>query len=214
MWRMPVDLGASKRDADLVAYYDNEVRSRAQRRLPPQRVAHRAGFIELVKGEGRGSILEIGSGPGRDGQAFANAGLAYTGVDLSPRSVAECRSLGLEAVVASVLQLPFRNASFDAGWTMSTLLHIGDAHLDVALQEIQRVLRPGAPVAIGLWGDQTSHERMWDDGRGFGPPRFFSIRTDDAVREVLGRHGTLESWVTWSSGDSLHYQWALLRLPA
>lgn len=132
MWRMPVDLDASKRDADLVAYYDNEVRSRAQRRLPPQRVAHRAGFIELVKGEGRGSILEIGSGPGRDGQAFANAGLAYTGVDLSPRSVAECRSLGLEAVVASVLQLPFRNASFDAGWTMSTLLHIGDAHLDVA----------------------------------------------------------------------------------
>jgi hypothetical protein len=51
MWRMPVDLNASKRDADLVAYYDNEVRSRAQRRLPPQRVAHRAGFIELVKGE-------------------------------------------------------------------------------------------------------------------------------------------------------------------
>lgn len=89
MWRMPVDLDASKRDADLVAYYDNEVRSRAQRRLPPQRVAHRAGFIELVKGEGRGSILEIGSGPGRDGQTFANAGLAYTGVDLSPRSVAE-----------------------------------------------------------------------------------------------------------------------------
>jgi SAM-dependent methyltransferase len=117
-------------------------------------------------------------------------------------------------VVASVLQLPFRNASFDAGWTMSTLLHIGDAHLDVALQEIQRVLRPGAPVAIGLWGDQTSHERMWDDGRGFGPPRFFSIRTDDAVRGVLGRHGALESWVTWSSSDSLHYQWALLRLPA
>ncbi|HET6919299.1 MAG TPA: class I SAM-dependent methyltransferase [Jiangellaceae bacterium] len=84
---MSVDLNASKRDADLVTYYDNEVRSRAQRRLPPQRVAHRAGFIDVVKGEGRGSILEIGSGPGRDGQALANAGLAYTGVDLSPRSV-------------------------------------------------------------------------------------------------------------------------------
>ena len=93
----------------LVAYYDNEVKVRAARELPPQRVAHRAEFVELVMSEGRGSVLEIGSGPGRDGQGFTDAGLAYVGVDLSPVAVAHCRSLGLQAVVASVLRLPFRN---------------------------------------------------------------------------------------------------------
>ena len=35
---------------------------------------------------------------------------------------------------------------------MSTLLHISDARLDQALLEIRRVLRPGAPLAVGLWG--------------------------------------------------------------
>jgi SAM-dependent methyltransferase len=212
MWRVQADHNVAKRDSDLVAYYDREVRARAERELPRPRVVRRTAFTDLVKGEGRGSVLEIGSGPGRDGQAFAAAGLAYTGVDLSPVAVAYCRSLGLQAVVGSVLHLPFRSASFDAGWTMSTLLHIGDDFLDRALREIARVLRPGAPVAIGLCGNRIGHERMWDDGRGFGPPRFFSIRTDEAVRGVLNRLGSLERWVTWPADDSLHYQLAMVRL--
>ena len=213
MWRMPDGWDAPQMVSDLVTYYDNEVKARAVRELPPQRVARRAEFIDLVTGEGRGSVVEIGSGPGRDGQAFADAGLAYTGVDLSPVAVAHCRSLGLQAVVASCLRLPFRNSSFDAGWTMSTLLHISDGWLELALLEIRRVLRPGAPVAIGLPGDLTGHEGLWDDGSEFGPARFFSIRTDEAVRVALGRHGALERWLTWSANGSLHYQWALLRLP-
>jgi len=67
-------------------------------------------------------------------------------------------------------------------------------------------------VAIGLWGDRIGHERMWDDGRGHGPPRFFSIRTDEAVRGVLNRLGSVERWVTWPADDSLHYQLAMVRL--
>jgi SAM-dependent methyltransferase len=214
MWRMPVGRDVPRWGSHLVAYYDNEVKVRAARELPPQRVAHRAEFVELVMSEGRGSVLEIGSGPWRDGQGFTDAGLAYVGVDLSPIAVAHCRSRGLQAVVASVLRLPFRNSSFDAGWTMSTLLHISDARLDQALLEIRRVLRPGAPLAVGLWGDLTGREGMWDDGRGFGPPRFFSIRTDEAVRRALRRLGVLERWVTWSTDGSLHYQWAVVRLGA
>jgi SAM-dependent methyltransferase len=149
-----------------VTYYDNEVKARAARELPPQRVTHRAEFVDLVMSEGRGSVLEIGSGPGRDGQGFIDVGLAYAGVDLSPITVAHCCSLGLQAVVASVLHLPFRNSSFDAGWTMSTLLHISDARLDQALLEIRRVLRPGAPLAVGLWGDLTGREGTTAEGSG------------------------------------------------
>ncbi|WP_040805533.1 class I SAM-dependent methyltransferase [Nocardia concava] len=199
------------READLIAYYDNEIHQRAARELPPPRVQRRAEYVDLLQREGITNLLEIGCGPGHDGIAFADAGLAYTGVDLAPQSVATARSLGLVACQASVLQLPFEDASFGAGWTMSTLLHIADTDLDSALAEILRVLRPGAPLAIGLWGDQHGSEEQWDDGSGHGPARFFSIRTDTALKAVLERHGTLEQWLTWPGTDRWHYQWAVLR---
>jgi hypothetical protein len=64
----------TQRETDLVAYYDNEVRDRADRSLPAQRIAQRVAYLELVEREGIHSILEIGSGPGRDGEALVAAG--------------------------------------------------------------------------------------------------------------------------------------------
>lgn len=201
----------ARREQDLIAYYTNEAQARAERDLPDERIARRAAYLQQLDREARRSVLEIGCGPGRDAQAIASAGFDYTGVDLAPASVDSCRSLGLEVRVASVLALPFEDATFDAGWTMSTLLHVADEDLDQALSEIVRVLRPGAPLAVGLWGDTTSKEEVWQDNTTFGPGRFFSIRTDSDLREVLRRHATLERWRTWKDGRVMHYQWAILR---
>ena len=87
---------------------------------------------------------------------------------------------------------------------MSTLLHVADADLDTALAEIVRVLRPGAPLAVGLWGGRNIEERS---------PRFFSFRSDENVRAALGRHGAVERWETWESASDLHYQFAVVRTP-
>jgi SAM-dependent methyltransferase len=193
-----------RRERDLVTYYDNEVHERACRELPAERVARRASYIEQLRAEGRRSVLEVGTGPGRDGSALARAGLDYSGVDLAPASVAVCLALGLEVQVASVLDLPFADGAFESGWTMSTLLHVADADLDAALAEIVRVLRPAAPLAVGLWGGRDIEERS---------PRFFSFRSDEKVRTALGRHGTVERWETWESTSDLHYQFAVLRTP-
>jgi SAM-dependent methyltransferase len=207
--------GRAQREADLISYYTSEVRERKDRELPDARVEVRNGFLEQLRVEGRRSVVEIGCGPGRDGEAIAAAGFHYTGVDLASASVEACRALGLEAYVASVLELPFEDGAFDAGWTMSTLLHIADEDLDEALAEIVRVLRPGAPVGIGLWGDEVGGEQVWQDDSGHGPGRFFSIRTDSAMQEALARHGTLEQWRSWrDDGRPMHYQWAILRTPA
>jgi hypothetical protein len=97
---------------------------------------------------------------------------------------------------------------------MSTLLHVAGRDLDSALRELVRVLRPGAPLAVGLWGSATPHEGPWGDDAPFGPQRFFSIRTDEGVRAALSRHGSLEQWDTWTEADEVHYQWAVLRTPA
>jgi SAM-dependent methyltransferase len=201
-----------QRERDLVTYYDHEVRERAGRELPADRVARRGAYIEQLQAEGRRSVLEVGTGPGRDGTAFERAALNYTGVDLAPASVAACRALGLDVQVASVLDLPFADGTFDAGWTMSTLLHVADADLDVALAEIVRVLRPAAPLAVGLHGGRDLDEGPHGEPT-HGPARFFSIRSDEKLRAALGRHGTLERWETWVSTGDLHYQFAVVRTP-
>jgi SAM-dependent methyltransferase len=201
----------AKREQDLVAYYTGEIQARVDRALPEPRVARRTAYLDQLRAEGRDTVIELGCGPGRDGEAIAAAGFSYTGVDLSPASVEACRGLGLRAEVASVLDLPFGDATFDAGWTMSTLLHVADEDLDQALEEIIRVLRPGAPLAIGLWGDATGGEQVWDDGKGYGPGRFFSIRSDEGMQQTLSRYGVVEEWMTWDDDRVMHYQWAVLR---
>jgi SAM-dependent methyltransferase len=207
-------MSRSEREQDLITYYSNEIQARTDRALPEPRVTRRTAYLQQLRDEDRHAVIELGCGPGRDGQAIADAGFAYTGVDLSPASVEACRSLGLDARVASVLELPFDDGRFDAGWTMSTLLHVADEDLDEALAEIVRVLRPGAPLAIGLWGSADGREEVWEDGQGYGAGRFFSIRTDDALRTALQRYGVVEEWLTWDDGRAMHYQWAVLRVSA
>ncbi|HET9946049.1 MAG TPA: class I SAM-dependent methyltransferase, partial [Actinomycetes bacterium] len=113
-------------EADLAAYYDQEAGERAERDLQPRRVEHRAAFLDLLAAEGRRTLVEIGTGPGVDARAFLAEGLAVSGVDLSPEHVRRAREAGVDAVVGSVLDLPYADGSFDAGWTMSTLLHVPD----------------------------------------------------------------------------------------
>lgn len=202
----------AKRDADLQTYYDNEARDRLGNPLPRDRVEHRDAFIRQLQAEGRTSVIEVGTGPGRDSIAFADAGLTFRGIDLAPASVQLCREQGLEVQVGSALELPFDTGAFEAAYTVSTLLHIADDDLDAALAELVRVVRPGAPVAIGVWGAGETREQRWGKP-SYGPPRFFALRSDADLRAALGRHGTVESFETWpgDDGTDLHYQWAVVR---
>lgn len=146
----------SSLDTDLAEYYDQEAAQRAARTLDPRRVEQREEFADLLVSEGRQRLLEVGTGPGRDASSFMGRGLAVSGVDLSSEHVRLARAAGLDAYVASVLELPFADDSFDAGWTMSTLLHVPDTEFDTALRDIRRVLTPGAPLAVGVWGGRDS----------------------------------------------------------
>jgi SAM-dependent methyltransferase len=201
----------TRMEADLATYYDQEAPSRADRAIDAERIRRRAEYTALLVSEGRSRLLEVGTGPGRDAAAFLADGLAVTGVDLAAEHVRMCRAAGIDAHVASVLGLPFADHSFDAGWTMSTLLHVPDADFDTALLEIRRVLRAGAPLAVGLWGGEDWEGASVKDT--ITPPRFFSSRSDERLREMLGRHGTVERFTTWSREPSTWwYQWCVLRV--
>jgi SAM-dependent methyltransferase len=202
------------RRADFLAYYDAEAADRARRPVPPWRVAAQQEFLARLAEERWRTVLEVGCGPGRDGEAITAAGFAYTGVDLSPGMVEIARAAGLDAHVASATDLPFGDDTFDAVWSMSTLMHLDDAELEAALSEIVRVLVPGGLFAVGMWGAaELTVGTLAESDEPYGPPRYFHRRTDTMVRERLGEHGEVESWWTRPSspGSSHRYQYAVVR---
>lgn len=149
-------------------------------------------------------MLEVGCGPGRDGAALDAAGFEYTGVDLSPVAARICREQGLSAREADATSLPFATDSFDAAWSMSTLMHLPGDGFAQAIDELKRVVRPGGMVEIGVWGDVQDNERPHP-----GDGRYFRRRTDGNLRaelEVLGVVVDFDTWA-WSDGG-MHYQWA------
>lgn len=184
-------------------YYDGEMAERALRPLGEEREARLADFVRLCEREGLASVVEVGCGAGRDGAVLAASGLAYTGLDLSDASVALCRELGLDAHQGSALDLPFADDEFDAGWTMSTLMHLPGDDLTAALAELKRVIRPGGILEIGVWGGEA--DREWTDAHG----RYFQSRTDHRLQSMLAAVGEVAAFDTWSwFDDGGHYQWA------
>ncbi len=201
-------------ETQLADFYDQQADYRASRRLDPEREARRTAFVELLRSEGRETVLEIGTGPGRDAVPFLDDGVAVSGVDLSAENVRRCVEQGIDCHQASLFELPFEDGAFAAGWTMSTLLHVPDARIDEALTEVTRVLEPGAPIAIGTWGGRDHEgDQMFE---GIDVPRFFSDRSDERWRAILERYGTLERFDTWADrdGSDVHYQYVLLRTAA
>ena len=103
-----------------------------------------------------GTILEIGSGPGRLAVLLAHKvpGLKVTGIDISPEMVeraarrVEGAGLGerVRFEVGDVGALPFPDASFDGAVSTLSLHHWPDPARGLA--EIHRVLKPGAEARI------------------------------------------------------------------
>jgi SAM-dependent methyltransferase len=192
---------------DLRAFYSRELRDRADRPLGEDRERRLQAFIETCAAEGRRHVVEVGCGAGRDGRVMAEAGLEYTGVDLSHTGVEICRKLGLAAHEASAAQLPLPSNSYDAGWSMSTLMHLPDPGMEHALAELGRVVKSDGILEVGVWGGTKDGERVDSHGR------YFRQRTDEELRARLSTIGEVVAFDTWQwFDDGGHYQWARLRI--
>ena len=195
----------------LASFYNSEATIRAARGVGPVRSGWRQDFVALLAKEGRGQLVEIGSGPGRDALWFMEQGLAITGVDLSLTATTMLGAEGVPAINGSLYELPLRKRAFDAGWTMSTLMHVPDSRFHQAMAEICRLLVPGSPLGIGLWGGKDHEGVSLHDT--IDPPRFFSFRSHERTRAMLEEHGTVERFETmdFNTPEGSIYQFVTLR---
>jgi SAM-dependent methyltransferase len=85
--------------------------------------------------------------------ALSSRAAEVVGIDISPETcrAASARHPGLKTEVATVTDLPFEDAGFDAALSNSTLDHLSTRReVAAALAELARVIRPGGRLVITL----------------------------------------------------------------
>jgi len=139
-------------------------------------------FAEMV----RGRVLDVGSGPGRDGLILKEKGCEVTCLDASEAMVALSASHGLESIVGDFCKLPFQDATFGGVWAYTALLHVPKSEVETAFSEIARVLTTGGVFGLGLIeGDNEKYRESSD----ISLPRWFSYYQRDEVEKLLKTHG-------------------------
>lgn len=181
---------------DVRDYYEHEAKLRRRRPVRGRRLDLRTDFVEHLAADGRGSVIDLGGGPGGDAQAFRAAGHDAVGIDLAIGNAALAAEVGLLAIHGSVTHLPIRSSSFDAGWSMSVLMHLDAPAMAASVAELTRVLRPGAPAVIGIWGRESEGLVVEPDELP-GSQRPFHLRSFATNRRLVAACGPIERAERW-----------------
>ena len=139
-------------------------------------------FSELSGNE----VLDIGSGPGRDGLLIQQAGKEVICIDASESMINISSHRGLKSVLADFNELPFEDKSFDGIWSYTALLHISKKFINIPLTEISRVIKSSGIFALGLIeGDSEEYKKS----SGMDSGRLFSFYNKKEVEDLCKKHG-------------------------
>ncbi|HET8652899.1 MAG TPA: class I SAM-dependent methyltransferase [Gaiellaceae bacterium] len=106
-------------------------------------------FLSAAPGQ---RVLDAGAGQGSMSARLDRLGFEVTSADASEAAVDVLRSrLRGDVVRASVTDLPFPDASFDAAVLGEVLEHVEDDR--AALDEVARVVRPGGAIVLSVPAD-------------------------------------------------------------
>lgn len=131
-------------------------------------------------------VLDVGSGPGRDGIILQEKGLEIVCLDASEAMVTLSSERGLQSVVGDFCALPFSDAAFGGVWAYTALLHVPKSEIGKALSEIARVLAKDGVFGLGLIeGD----DERYRESSGINLPRWFSYYRKDEIENLLRTHG-------------------------
>jgi ubiquinone/menaquinone biosynthesis C-methylase UbiE len=122
----------------------------------------------LAKRWQRGKLLDLGCGHGADFLPFRE-GFELYGVDFSPQMLKFARKysrkfgFAVKLKLADVRRLPYPDATFDWAISVATYHHLRRGKQEAALNELRRVLKPGAEAFITVWNGWQP--RFWFKGK-------------------------------------------------
>lgn len=135
----------------------------------------------------KGKVLEVGAGGGRDAQKLISLGYDYVGTDISEGllEVARENNPGATFLAKSVYDLDFPEDSFDGFWASAVLLHVPKDSINLALQNIKKVIKADGIGFISM--KQGEDELLLEEDRGVEGKfkRLFVFYSLDEFNKVL-----------------------------
>lgn len=151
-------------------------------------------FFEMMPSVDGLSVLDVGCGEGENTRRVASLGARVTAIDIAEKFVAHAiaeeqrEPLGIHYEIASAVELPFGEATFDAAVAFMSLMDIPET--DRVVSEIHRVLRPGGFLQFSITHPcfDTPHRRNVYDENG------------NKIAVEVGRYfervdGVVEEWI-------------------
>jgi len=129
-------------------------------------------FLAMLPDVSSLSGLDIGCGEGHNTRLLARQGARMTGIDISEKFIDYARQsevaerLGIDYQVASAVELPFKDGSFDFATAFMSLMDIPEN--DLALVEARRTLKAGGFLQFSICHpcSTTPHRRNLRDANG------------------------------------------------
>lgn len=152
------------------------------------------------------SVLDLGSGPGRDSKVFKEMGYQVLAIDACETFVEHTRSYaGVEAVCLRFEDLAYLER-FDGIWASASLLHVKRENLPAILNRLKQALKQDGVVYASF-----KHGEFTGNRNG----RFFCDWTLDAFTHMLKHSTSFEICDFWESQDMRgadHPEWLNLIL--
>ena len=149
-------------------------------------------FFQMLPDTAGLSGIDLGCGEGANTRLLARRAARVTGIDISrvfigyARQEEEREPLGIAYQVASAVELPFGEASFDFATAFMSFMDIPETGR--ALAEAYRVLKPGGFLQFSITHPcfDTPHRRQLRDDNG----RTYALEVGDYFRNLDGEVST------------------------
>lgn len=166
--------------------YNNIAHKRNEYKNDTWEVSERIKFMELLNTINARRLLDVGAGNGWDSLFFKDHGFNVVSIDISDEMICTCKEKGLVAFVMDFYKLEFDNNSFDAIWSLNSMLHVSKEDFPIVLDEFDRVLNPNGLLYIGIFGGFDREGILEGDNQV--PKRFFNAYTDENIKKAVSQH--------------------------